>query len=149
MSAYTEQLADLIKQDIDHLNANKKPSDFKGSDWWQFSESELDVFRIKLKRIPHVLALHVAYEDILGICHAFNGMTDELREGFLRDHDWLKQSGELPKVSLSDFQKFGKLFGYSYRETHAWYAKFDAWNIRAGVTRFGDEKAREDGEIPF
>lgn len=56
-------------------------------------------------------------------------------KSFLSANDWLKEC----TIEYDEFTRFGKLFGYSFRELKALYAKQEFYDIRHGNVTYIDE----------
>jgi hypothetical protein len=117
------------------LRANAKF--YHGADWWHLSEEEEHVFGIVRDRWPRLMTVWMAYEVVIGLADygEFNFTDKEVADGRWR-------CGLSCGHSLKEFGTFGKEYGgLSYREAKAVYEKMQFWNIRNGITSYGDEKA--------
>ncbi len=153
----TDKLRAIIRRDIE--SGHKNYAAEYGYDWFNLSPEEETVFGLTLDDMPSLVAVWCAYEAVLDICDALD-VPDDIAAVFRAEHPWLAADyGEGEKLSTIGeiaFARFAKLFGVPARKSHAWYAKHDFWNVRAGITYFTDKRkaspslsSNSDDDIPF
>lgn len=140
MSA-TDALLAIVRRDIE--TGTKTFAQEYGGDWLNLSPEEESVFGLSLDDMPSLVAVWCAYEEVLGVCDML-AVPPEICAAFRDEHPWLAAGygadGAPSTIDPVAFQKFAALFGVPFRKSHAWYAKHDFWNVRAGITRYADER---------
>lgn len=143
----TERLHDLIRREIE-INGNHAFTREHGADWFELSAAEAEVFGLSLDHMPSLIAVWTAFEAVTDMASGgFEPYDPALFAAVRAEHPWLEEARVKRTQEHTHFLRFAKLFGIPYRLAHAWYAKQDFWNARAGVTYYEDEP--RDPDIPF
>ena len=148
MSA-TEAVHALIRRDIESGDHNYTRE--YGYDWFNLSEAEAEVFDLSLDDLPSLVAVWIAYDELIDACHMMN-IPEDIVTAFLVEHPWMAEERATRAGSLQSFQRFAKLFGIPLRQSFKWWAKYDFWQLRIGVIHFSDERrgsTAEDDDLPF
>lgn len=108
---------------------------YRGYEWFQISDEEMMIFRLSLDQMPRLVAVYELYEAATGL--RSDVISDEQVESLRSECPWLPQR----ETSTSDFQRFAKLFGVSYRAAHAFFTRQGFWAVRFGLSVYADEQA--------
>ncbi|SNY93884.1 hypothetical protein SAMN04515647_4205 [Cohaesibacter sp. ES.047] len=124
--------------------AGVDPASYRGDDWYQLSASEEQVFGLTLQDMPGLAALWDCFELVLGLIEPGDGATGLTRDvilGVRQENEWLGGAANqtVPLVSSELFTQFASCFGVSNRLAHAFYYKYEFWQMRSGIISFGDE----------
>jgi hypothetical protein len=126
-------LKDQLEADIAKGEAEEaaKPGLHHGTDWWQLSDAEEEVFAIDRERFIRMVMTWHCYADFQQ-----PGMGQGPDRGGPPTHpQWCGEG-----VDEKEFFRFAKEFGgLTFREAHAIYAKYDFWTVRLGIVHYADE----------
>ena len=112
-----------------------------GTEYAALSAAECEVFGIDPDRWPRLCALWEAFEDVRGICD-MGGYGQELGEAVAAAVGLPEREpiGEVARISKEQLQALGQVVGVGYREGDALFTKMHFWEVRAGLTRYKDER---------
>jgi hypothetical protein len=139
----TRTLKDQLEAEIAESEAKEKakPGFHDGSDWWQLTEAEQEVFEIDRERFPRMIMTWHCYDGFKRM--ADSPVWDDTLIGQARQQhpEWCTEAKrQLAEISVQEFQAFAKEFGgLTFREAEAIYRKHEFWQIRLGVVTYGDE----------
>lgn len=115
-----------------------KTVNYKGTDWYQITPEEQQVFGITLASMPGVVTAYRFYEEILDLTDT--GLLPPAIMAAIRK-DLAERIGMEPGIiSQTEFQRFSKLLGINNRTAHAWYAKHEFWCVRRGIQSYDDDE---------
>lgn len=137
MKTATQQLHDHIRRSIESGNHNY--AEEHGHDWFNLTPEEAAVFQLSLDELPSLVALWESYEAVCDICNPMD-IPEFILAGVRTENPWLHANEQLRLIGFEDFENFGKLFGFPFRSCHAWYFKYEFWQIRAGIVTYKDER---------
>jgi hypothetical protein len=132
-----------LKEQLDAAIANAEakaeadPDAYRGSDWWQLSDSEEEVFEISRDRWPRMMTVFHCYE-------AFKRTADssEWDDALIELARQQRPGWCGPVPSFEEFSRFAQAFGsLTNREAHAVYTKQEFWTVRLGVMVYADEQS--------
>jgi hypothetical protein len=131
-------LKDQLEAEIADAETHEaeKPGLHHGTDWWQLSDAEEEVFRIDRQRFPRMVMTWHCYEAFKLISGSPTWDEALIEQARQQHPEWCGEG-----VDEQEFFRFAKEFGgLSYREAHAVYAKHDFWTVRLGIVRYADER---------
>jgi hypothetical protein len=133
-------LKDQLEADIAKGEAEEaaKPGLHDGTDWWQLSDAEEEVFVIDRERFIRMVMTWHCYEGFKLISHSPVWDKALIEQARQQHPEWCGEgTGE------NEFFDFAKAFGgLTHREAHAIYAKHDFWTVRLGIVHYADERKR-------
>jgi hypothetical protein len=96
------------------------------------------VFSIEMKRWLRMMMAWLCYEIFLDIAE---GVSEEDAPVALLEEERDRRPGILDQeMCLAGFVQFARKYAsLTSREADAVYGKMNFWNIRTGITRYGDE----------
>ena len=118
---------------------------YEGTDWYQVTPEEQQVFGIALACMPDVVTAYRFYEEILDLPDT--GLLPPAMMTLIRK-DLADRIGMEPDIiSQTEFQHFAKLLGISNRTAHAWYAKHEFWCVRRGIAHYPEDGEEGPGRV--
>lgn len=117
--------------------AEKRGASFVGRDWYQYSQSEAEVFQIDAARWPRMIEAYDCYMHMKDIVdHAYDRSL--LEAARLQFTSWEAVDGK-PVMAIAEFVDFAaSVCGLTHREANSVFYKSDWWNIRNGLVEFRD-----------
>lgn len=132
-----QNLKDQLEAQIADAEAKEaaQPGLHHGTDWWQLSDAEEEVFAIERERFPRMVLTWHCYEAFKLISHSPTWNKALIEQARQQHPEWCGET-----VDEKEFFRFAKEFGgLAFREAHAVYAKYDFWTVRLGIVRYADE----------
>jgi hypothetical protein len=146
-------LKDQLEAEIADGEAKEaeKPGLHHGTDWWQLSDTEEEVFAIDRERFPRMVMTWHCYEGFKLISDSPTWDEALIEQARQQHPEWCDEQArqQHPEwcdegVDEQEFFHFAKEFGgLTYREAHAVYAKHDFWTVRLGIVRYADERKEQ------
>ncbi|WP_319529064.1 hypothetical protein [uncultured Cohaesibacter sp.] len=116
---------------------------YRGDEWFQVTDAEEQVFGLGPDDMPAMAVLWDWFELMLGLVEPYEGcgLTEDLIRDVRKELDWLEEllREPVPTVSSELFTKFASYFGVTNRKAHAFYCKYEFWQVRRGIISFSDE----------
>lgn len=123
-----------IEDEIKSTNDISVDERYRGSDWWQVTESESEIFGLLPAAMPRLSGVYMLYCCAIEIVFE---ISDERVRKIREELPWLSSG----ITNESEWMRFAELFGVSNREAHAYFCKYSFWEDRAGLATYPDEKA--------
>lgn len=125
-----DDLAAFIQQtQADWANDPDNPT-YRGSDWWQLSEEEEQVFSLSLDDMPELVGTWGAYQLVLENWHEEPFITAR------SELPWLAKCED----NQHDWQRFATLFSVPEKNAAAFYWKDHFWTERSPLDRKHDNQ---------
>lgn len=137
---FTEKLGAFFLADIEKGRKHPYAQRF-GYDWCDLSEEEAFVFDLTLNDMPIFVSLWMLNEFVWGAADGYeDGHQPNLVvvESFKKEHPWILEKVEAKVCMTADFQKFGEIFGVTYKLSNAFHLKRFFWDVRDGQVNWTD-----------
>ncbi len=127
-----------MREVLQKLIVEPADANYDGSDWWQLSKAEAEIFSLRLDDMPRLLVAWSAYEacrgdmpvEVAGITESDVGAERTRRPEFF----------DGSKTSLEAFTTLaGEWCGISQRQADAMHAKIHFRNVRYTGVTYKDE----------
>jgi len=129
----------VLRALIEREALNEPDAGYHGIDWWQLAEQEEEVFDIDPAEMPMMVTTWSAYEAFAEIAE---GGPFDMEHGAVIDAAKAARPelAGMPQWEKESWMAFAReVLTVSQRQAWKWWAKHEAWMLRADILTFGDE----------
>lgn len=136
IAAEREQIEKQVNAEhevTDSAQADFINTKYRGIDWYQLTDAEIEVFGLAPENMPRLVAAHELYYCAVEIMFE---ISKERVKSIRAELPWLSSG----LTDGSEWSRFAALFGISNRQAHAFFCKYDFWDERMGIVTYRDEE---------